>query len=281
MDVLQEKRLCFVGGGAMAEAMIRGLLAQGLMQAAQLAVIELDPRRRDYLRRHHGIEAKCPEEAGEVLGSAALVVLAVKPQQLSTALAAYGASLRPEQLLISVLAGVSLATLRHLAPQVNLIVRAMPNTSAAVGLSATAICMEQGKDVCGLDLAEALFCSVGSVVRVPEGRMDAITALSGSGPAYVFALAEAMERGGIAAGLDVSVARELTKQTLLGAAQLLASQSQPPAELRRRVTSPGGTTMAALQVMQDADFSEMMQQAILAASARSRALAQQAAASAN
>jgi len=279
--MLKEKRICFIGGGAMAEAMINGLLSQAIIQPAQLTVVELDQRRLGFLSESYGIAVFSPDDGEEALAAAEIVVLAVKPQQLACAMAAYAGSLRAEQLLISVLAGVNLATIRQLIPKGTRVVRAMPNTSAAVGLSATGICTEPGGQASSLDLAEAIFQSIGTVVRVSEERMDAITALSGSGPAYVFALAEAMEQGGVAAGLDVAVARELTKQTLLGAAQLLASGSQPPEELRRRVTSPGGTTMAALQVMQRADFSEMMRQAILSAAARSHDLAMLAAGTAN
>ncbi len=279
--MLKGKGICFIGGGAMAEAMIKGLLAKEIVQPAQLIVVELDEGRLKLLSECYGIAASSPSGAKEVLEIADIIILAMKPQQLTTAMAAYAGSLRAEQLLISVLAGVNLATIRQTVPSVTRVVRAMPNTSAAIGLSATGICTEPGGEISNLDLAEEVFRSIGTVVRVSEARMDAITALSGSGPAYVFALAEAMEQGGVAAGLDMAVARELTKQTLLGAAQLLASQNQPPDVLRRRVTSPGGTTMAALQVMQSADFPEMMRQAILSAAARSRDLALLVAGSAN
>lgn len=274
--MLSKKQICFIGGGSMAEAMIKGLLAQELLACGQVQAVDPSEQRRLVLQQSYGIRTVEPIAASLCLQQADIVILAVKPKQLGAAVDQYAALLRPGQLLVSVLAGINLATLHGLMPTGVAVVRAMPNTSAAVGLSATAICACAASASAYLDWTEALFRSVGSVVRVNECFMDAVTALSGSGPAYVYSLAEAMEQGGVAAGLDTATARELTKQTLLGAAQMLASQNQSATELRQRVTSPGGTTMAGLEVLQAADFAAIMQQAILSAAARSRSLAAQA-----
>lgn len=279
--MLRNKQICFIGGGYLAEAVIKRLLAHGVMSVTQMRVLDTSPLRRQLLQSKYGLQAGDISSAEKAIGQAQLVMLAVKPNQLLDALLAYGQHLRGTQLLISVVAGASTKLLWKLLPFNVPLVRAMPNTSAAVGLSATAICAGEATNPDYLDWAEVLFRSVGSVVRVDESTMDAITGLSGSGPAYVYALAEAMEQGGVAAGVDPAIARELTIQTLLGAAAMLDSQGTAPADLRRLVTSPGGTTMAGLEVMQQAHFAEIMQQAILSAARRSRAMAEEIAASSN
>jgi pyrroline-5-carboxylate reductase len=280
-STLVDKHICFLGAGAMAEAIIKGILAKRVVVPQNLWMVDISPERNHRLQVSYGVKAIDPSQAAAPVSRAEILVLAVKPQQLLTAASHYRRHLSSGQTLVSVLAGVSTKTIESLLPHGVEVVRAMPNTSAAVGSAATAICAGRSVIGPGLDWAEELFQSVGTVVRVAEEEMDAVTALSGSGPAYIYALAEAMEQGGVAAGLDATTARQLTVQTLLGAARMLQSATEPAAHLRRQVTSPGGTTMAGLQVLEQRHFAEMMQEAILKAAARSRVLAQQAEAASN
>ncbi len=274
-SLLAEKRFCFLGAGAMAEALIKGVLAEGMVACEQLWAVDISSDRTSWLRERYGVQAIEPAQAAEAISAADIMVLAVKPQQLMAAAGAYNRYLRQGQTLISILAGVTLGTLQAQLPHGLQVVRAMPNTSAAIGSSATAICAAPNTAEQALEWAEELFRSVGTVVRVAERDMDAVTALSGSGPAYIYAMAEAMQRGGVAAGLDEDTARQLTIQTMLGAAGMLQSTNEPAAELRRKVTSPGGTTMAGLQVLEHHHFADIMLEVILKAASRSRDLAEQ------
>lgn len=263
----------FLGGGAMAEAMIRGLLEQQVVAREQIVVADIRPERRRWVADEFGIPTEAPGQV-ERLREAAVVILAFKPKDLVAALADYQAQMHAGQLIISILAGVTTQRIEKLLPPQTPVIRAMPNTAAAVGLAATAICGGQHVQEEHLALAEALFAAIGSVQRVDEPLMDAVTGLSGSGPAYVYLLAEAMLAGGVAAGLDSNTARALTQQTLLGAAYMLQASQRSPEELRKQVSSPGGTTLAGLQALAEHHFSDAVREAILRATERSRVLSQ-------
>lgn len=262
----------FLGAGAMAEAMIKGLLEQGVLTGQQIMATDLRSERCLELASKYGINTECHTHV-EHLSEAANVILAFKPKDIGTALATYGAQMTQDQLVVSVLAGVTTERVEQLVKPATPVVRAMPNTAAAVGLAATAICAGKNASEPHLDAAEALFATMGIVQRVAEPLMDAVTGLSGSGPAYVYLLAEAMLAGGVAAGLDSNTARALTQQTLLGAARMLQTSACTPAELRQQVSSPGGTTLAGLQALDENHFAEAVQEAVLRAAARSRDLA--------
>ncbi|MGI6343637.1 MAG: pyrroline-5-carboxylate reductase [Bacillota bacterium] len=271
--MLRQQRICFVGAGHMAEALIKGLLAQGL-SPQQIAALEKRAERARQINEVYRI-ATDREQVGELLPQANIVVLAVRPQDMVTALSEQRGRINRRQLVISFLAGVETRQVEELLPPGTPVVRAMPNTPAAIALGITAITPGGFATEKHLALTRALFAAVGDVVRVPEAQMDAVTALSGSGPAYVYFLAEAMEEGGVAAGLDREAARALTVQTLLGAAHLLCSSDQTARELRRQVSSPGGTTVAGVQALEEGRFVATVCNAVLAAAARSRSLAQQ------
>lgn len=256
--------LVVVGGGKMGEALVGGLLAAGWAQPGDLTVVEPDAGRRAELAdRFAGLRVATEP----VKASGALV--AVKPQHVAGVCRALG-ELGVGRIL-SIAAGVRLATMEAEVPAGTAVVRAMPNTPALVGLGAAAIAGGSGAGDDDLDWAEGILGSVGTVVRVAEVQLDAVTGLSGSGPAYVFLVAEALIDAGVLQGLPRTTATELTVQTLRGAAELLAS-GQPAAELRAAVTSPGGTTAAGLQALEAAAVRAAFSDAVAAATARSREL---------
>lgn len=262
-------RLGFLGAGAIAEALIRGVVSAGLVAADQILVCNrTDGGRLAALAAAWGVRG-CADRF-EVASSSGALVLAVKPKDVPEALAGLSSHMRAGQVLLSVAAGVSTGYLeRHLPAGVE-VVRAMPNTSCRVQASATALSLGNSAGQAAERIATAVFGCVGKVSVVPEPLLDAVTGLSGSGPAYVYCLMEAMIRAGVEEGLPAEVARDLTVQTVLGAAMMAQQTGAEPAELRRQVTSPGGTTMAALQVMYDHHVPDAVVAAIRRAAERSR-----------
>lgn len=259
----------FIGAGSMAEALIRGLLAAKLIRPDRIAVCNRRrPERLASLSAELGVRA-CADKC-EVVADSDLVVLACKPRDVPEALAGCARSFRAGQVMVSVAAGVQTSFLQSLVPPNVEVVRAMPNTSCVVGESATAISLGDGAGDRARRLAVALFSCVGTVDVVAEPLLDAVTGLSGTGPAYVYRLMEAMIEAGVGEGIEPAVARALTIQTVLGAARMCAHTRAEPAELRRQVTSPNGTTMAAMQLLDAHDWAGVLTAAIRRASERSR-----------
>jgi pyrroline-5-carboxylate reductase len=260
----------FLGGGNMAEAILRGLLAKGVSKPEQLRVAEPREARRTELAQAFGIVA-VPSNR-DVAAFADVVVLATKPQILGSVLAEIEDALTPEKLVISIAAGVSLATLEAALPKDCRVVRTMPNTPALVSEGATAIapgrCATEG-DLRGVT---ALFSAVGEAVVIGEASMDAVTGLSGSGPAYVFQFIEALADGGVRAGLPRDVALRLAAQTVRGAATLLLETGQHPGVLKDMVTSPGGTTIAGVHALERGGLRGTVMNAVEAATERSAEL---------
>ncbi len=256
-------KLLVVGGGKMGEALIAGLVAAGWAAADEIAVVERLPERRDELAaRVPGlavVDAAVPAEG---------VVLAVKPQDVVTACADLDAPGR----VLSIAAGVTLATLEGALPPGTPVVRAMPNTPATVGAGAAAIAGGSSATEADLDWADAILSSVGIAVRVPEEQLDAVTGLSGSGPAYVFLVAEALMEAGAAVGLPEDVTEALVNQTLLGASRLLSETEHSAEALRIAVTSPNGTTAAGLGVLDAREVRAAIVAAVVTATERSREL---------
>ncbi len=252
-------------------AMIKGMIASGMCAASISVIGKRDDDSTRNLEQRYGVVAE-RHLALKRLPDADLVILAVKPKDMQMALAEYRNLLPAKGLFISILAGIALRQLRPAVPPGMTVMRAMPNTSVSIGMGVTAITAKPGVTETEWATAASIFKTVGMVERVSEADMDAVTAVSGSGPAYAYLFAEAMEQGAIAAGLSPCMARRLTQQTILGAAQMLQASATAPAELRRQVTSPKGTTQAALDVLQGGKFKELMEQAILAATRRSREL---------
>jgi pyrroline-5-carboxylate reductase len=253
----------------MGEALVAGLLHAG-WDADALAVAELDPERRRALEATFPGVHVVPSPAWAV-PDADVVVVAVKPDDVRGALESAGPALADDAMVLSIAAGVTLAAMEAVVPG-RAVVRAMPNTPALVREGAAAIAGGAHAHEAHLELAERVLGAVGVVVRVPETQMDAVTGLSGSGPAYVFLIAEALIEAGVLVGLPRDSARILVTQTLLGSARLLAAGDETPEALRAAVTSPGGTTAAGLAVLEAHGVRAAVLDAVRAATDRSTAL---------
>lgn len=265
------EHICFIGAGSMSEAMLAGLLKNQLIAADRVSVFNRHRQKRlDELKKLYGV--RIPEDRGKAVSEADTVILAVKPKDVYEALTQWKPFFHEGQRIISVVAGVSTEAVERLIPSGIPVIRAMPNTSCSIGLSATALCAGRWAKPKDMEVARYLFSAIGSAVIVEEEAMDSVTALSGSGPAYIYFMVEALEQAGVEAGLSKEISRELTLQTLLGAAHMLMETREEPAELRQRVTSPGGTTMAGLEELKRKRFDEAVKSAVLQAKIRSREL---------
>lgn len=269
--------LVVIGGGRMGESLVTGLLAHGWPESS-VAVVESSPGRRAELAQSGRASVATLDEALDALADAGLgldapvgAVIAVKPydvQAVSQEIARSRVSRA-----VSIAAGVTLEDLDEWLHPVAAI-RAMPNTPALVGAAASAIAAGRGAGPEDVQWANDVLSSVGTVVELPESALDAVTGLSGSGPAYVFLIAEALIDAGVLAGLARPVARDLAVQTLLGSARLLAETGEEPSALRAAVTSPGGTTAAGLRALEAAGVRSAVLDAVVAAATRARELGQ-------
>ena len=265
--MLAGKRLFFLGAGSISEAIIKGLLETGVVDPQQIVVCNRrDAARLARLRETYNVVV-CADKRADLAG-ADVIVLAVKPFDVATALGEVGDAMAPHQLVVSVAAGVTAAAIEARITAGVPVVRAMPNTSAFVQASATAICRGRWADEAHLHLARQLFAAIGTVALADEAAMDAVTGLAGSGPAYIYYVVEALMAGGIAAGLDEQTCRELLLQTVFGAAKMLHDTGQSPTALRRQVTSPNGTTMAGIGVLDEREVKEAFRSAVLRATER-------------
>lgn len=253
-----------VGGGRMGEALVGGLLAAAVLPPEAIGVVEVSATRRDTLAtRFPDVQLSATTDLAAAASGA---VVAVKPPDVGGALASLASLERPPARVVSIAAGVRLASLEAASRGAFPVLRAMPNLAAVVGASATALATSGRED--DLCWAEGVLASVGTVTRVPEKLLDAVTALAGSGPAYLFLVAEAMVEGGVLAGLPRDAAAQLVRQTVLGTARLLVETGQSPEALRGAVTSPAGTTAAGLRTLEQRAVRAAFLDAIDAAAAR-------------
>lgn len=266
----------FLGAGNMAEAILRGLIARGT-DPGRLAIADVRAERTTALAEELKVTVAADNAA--LLRQSETVILGVKPQNAGDLLRALRGEARPEQLFVSILAGTRAETLEALlahegcrAPRV---VRVMPNTPALLGAGASAISTGTHATQEDAALARTIFEAVGVAEILPETQMDAVTGLTGSGPAYFFRMIEAMIEAGVAQGLAREQAARLVKQTALGAARMAVESGEEPAELRRRVTSPGGTTAAGLAVLEEENFVDLILRTVDAATKRSAELGRQ------
>lgn len=259
-------KLAFVGGGNMAEALLRGIIRSELFPASCISVGDTDQQRRAHIRATFGVETFA-DNADAVCG-AAIVVLAVKPQVMGEVLAALRSHLAGEPLIVSIAAGIKTRWIEERLGGVLRVIRVMPNMPALAGVAASVYCCGRSAKQTDARLVEALLKSVGVAVCLDESHMDAVTALSGSGPAYVLYLIESMVEAALSMGLDGKTALTLTAATVEGAARLLKESGLDAIELRRRVTSPGGTTAAAVAVLDEGHVRETIVNAIRAAQRR-------------
>jgi pyrroline-5-carboxylate reductase len=262
------QRIAILGAGVMGETLLSAILAAG-HPVEGLVISEKRPERADELRTAYGVDVTGNAEA---VADADVVLLVVKPQDVPPLLDEIASSVRPTATVVSLAAGIRIDAMTAALPEGVAVVRAMPNTPALVGEGMFGV--SPGPDVTDDQLAAvvSLLQSGGRVVVVDESRQDAVTAVSGSGPAYVFYLVEAMIAGGVAEGLDAETARTLATQTLVGAAKLLAESDETAEELRRRVTSPNGTTHAAIVTFDDRGVQDGLRAGVAAAAARSAEL---------
>ena len=268
---VDERRIAILGAGQIGEALLTGLLSTGWRKPDEIVVTVRREERAQELAERHGVRATLSNT--EAVSGAAMVVIAVKPQDFDTLLGEIGGILSPEQTVLSIAAAVPTSLIEdRIAPGVP-VLRAMPNTPATVHEGVAGLCAGAHADDEHLALAEDVLLHVGSVVRVPERYMDAVTAVSGSGPAYFALLAEAMIEAGILLGLSREDTTQLVVQTMLGTAKLLRDEKMHPVELREMVTSPGGTTIRAIRELEQAGVRAAFLNAIQAAMDRSRELA--------
>lgn len=271
---MSDSRLAFIGAGNMASAIIGGLIRQGF-PAERISAA--DPSEAALARLAETCGIRTSTDNTETLNGADTVLLAVKPQVMKQVLAPLSGLLQQEKpLIISIAAGIRIDSLSHWAGADLPIVRCMPNTPALIGQGMTALYANNAVSPAQHQRAEAILAAVGRTLWLDEeAQIDAVTAVSGSGPAYVFLLMEAMQAAGEHLGLNPAIARQLVQQTVLGSAGLAAGSAEPAAQLRRNVTSPGGTTERALAVLEAAGLRDTVQQALSAAANRSRELADQ------
>jgi pyrroline-5-carboxylate reductase len=267
--------LLVIGGGKMGEALVRGLLDSGWAQPQEVAVVEISPARRAELTAEGGLASCYPgiQVVDRDLPPAKGAVLAVKPADIGVACRSLEGARVTRAL--SIAAGVTLRELEASCPPGCAVVRAMPNIAALVRAGATALSAGSMAGPEDVEWAAGIMRSVGLVVEVPEKLLDAVTGLSGSGPAYVFVMVEAMTEAGVLTGLPRPVARDLVVQTLLGSGQLLSATGQSAEELRAAVTSPGGTTAAGLRRLEAGGARSAFIEAVAAATARSQELGAQ------
>jgi pyrroline-5-carboxylate reductase len=269
-SVLEESRIGFIGCGAMARALAGGLIEAGV-KPAQLSASDPFPNARQQFEQAVG--AIAIESNDEVVSGAEIIILAVKPQAVAGVLGALDPAMAGRPLWISIAAGVSLDQLQNDLPEGTRIVRTMPNTPALVGAGATAYFPGSHVDESEIPLIEAVLEATGWCWRSPnEGLLDAVTGLSGSGPAYVFLILEALADAGVQHGLPRDTAQSLATRTVLGAAKLALETGIPPGDLKDQVTSPGGTTIAGLEQLEAHGVRAALYDAVTAATARSRAL---------
>lgn len=262
------ERIGLVGVGAMGSALLKGLLASGIA-AEKIIVADADAAKLQQVAAAYQVTTG---QAGDVAGSARIIFLAVKPQDMQSLLLQMSPLLHPCQVLVSVAAGVTIAEIEEsITAQVG-VIRVMPNTPCLIGAGAVAISVGHHAKKEDVHTVESWLKNIGSVHLVPEKWLDAVTGVSGSGPAYVYLFLEALADGGVMAGLPRALAQQLAVETVLGAAQMVKETEQHPALLRELVTSPGGTTAAALFTLEQGSFRGLLQQAVKTAAERSKEL---------
>ncbi len=264
------KNVGFIGGGNMGEALIKGLLLSGSVDSSQITVSEISQQRIQHMRQTYQVSI-APDNAS-LAGEAEVIIIAVKPQQVGEVLHEIKDSLEHLPLIISIAAGVTLAYFEQAIGKPVPVVRVMPNAPALVLAGVSAIAGGTHSETNHLNMARLILEAVGLVVELDEAHMDAVTGLSGSGPAYVFLFMEALIDAGVMVGLSRAVARDLVLHTTLGAAKLLAESETHPGALKDLITSAGGTAIHALAVLETAGIRGILMDAVAAATKRSEEL---------
>ena len=259
-------RLAIIGCGAMGSAFARGVIAAGVCQPGEITIADADAALLEQVTTDLGAAA-APDNATAVTG-AEIVLLAVKPPQINDVLGQIAGVISPGQLIVSIAAGVRLETMESCLPDGVPIIRAMPNTPCRVRAGAVGFSCSDAVTQRQADAATSIFDAVGISFQLPEHLLNAVTGLSGSGPAYVYLMIEALSDAGVRVGLPRNVALDLASQTVLGAARMVIDEHEHPARLKDQVTSPGGTTIAGLDALERAGFRSALMEAVKAATKR-------------
>ena len=265
-----DKTIAFLGGGNMAEALIRGMLAAGVSRADQLIVNDVSPERLELLSKTYGVSVQKSQK--DAVSRADIVVLSVKPQVIDAVLVKIAPVADKSKIVISIAAGVAVGHIESVLKGGPRVVRVMPNTPALVLAGAAGLAAGSSATEEDLALARQIFAAVGRAVIVEEKLMDAVTGLSGSGPAYVFTIIEALSDAGVKAGIPRQTSLELSAQTVYGAAKMVLETGDHPGRLRDMVTSPGGTTIAGLHELEKGNLRATLMNAVEAATNRSKEL---------
>ena len=272
MAIKRPYQLAILGSGAMGQALCCGLLRADLFSAENVICADIDEDKLARLRDETGVNTT--KSNIDAVKSAENIMLSVKPFMIDAVLDEISSVLSTDQLVISIAAGVTIEHIMKRLPEGTPVVRAMPNTPSLVGLGATGFCLSANARPQDAELAKSIFNAVGQVVEVPEKLIDAVTGLSGSGPAYVYLMIESMMEAGVSVGLTRDAALLLSAQTVLGAAKMVLETGAQPAELRSMVTTPGGTTIAGLAAMERGSFRATIIDAVQAATKRAQELSQ-------
>lgn len=274
MPMFQGKKICVIGAGNIAEALVSGLLKGQVVQPGQVFATDVRPERLEVFEQQYKVRVSSNNQ--KAVAGSDIVILAVKPQVMDEVLYELSVPFREDRLFLSVAAGVPISRILAILNRQTRVVRAMPNTPSTILEGATGLAVGPGVSSVQLQMAQAIFESVGKVVVVAEPLMDSVTGLSGGGPAYVFVLIEALTDGGVKMGLSRSDAQLLAAQTVLGAAKMVLERGEHPSALKDRVVSPGGTTIAGLHKIEEGQLRATMINAVESATLRSRELGQKA-----
>ena len=269
--MLKGKKVAVIGGGKMGGIIAEGLITQKIVPAKNITIADIDAKRLDFLRT--SMKTNITQDNEKAVKNADIIILAVKPQNMIVTLLGIRPVINKSKTVISIAAGITTKLIgKHLNQGVR-IVRVMPNTPALVGEGAAAVAPGRFARAADVNITRAIFNAVGISVEVKEKMMDAVTGLSGSGPAYFFLIIEALIEAGFQSGLPRKLAKQLAAQTMLGAARLCMESDKEPAQLREMVTSPNGTTFEGLKVMEANNVRKIMVATVQAATRRSRELA--------
>ncbi len=263
-------RMGFIGGGQMAEALIRGIIDADLISKDNLSVIDVSGERLQYLHRHYGV-ATCLDPK-EICTEADVLLLALKPQVIGQVHSLYSQFINESHLVISIMAGVAISDLEQYFPGAKRFVRVMPNTPALILEGATAYSGNTAVSSDDMSLAQSIFSAVGYSVEVQEYLLDAVTGLSGSGPGYIFTIIDGLIDGGVYAGLPRDIARKLVLQTMYGSVKLAMESDKNAAELKAQVTSPGGTTIHGIHALEKGGLRSILMDGVMQATRRSKEL---------
>ena len=262
---MDSKRIGFIGAGQMAEALARGFINKNIIKASNVYATDIMEVRKEVFA---SFGANAADTNSEVVANSDVVFIAVKPQYVSLVLKEVRPVLTPKTVIVSIAAGVTLATLKEAAGEDSRVIRVMPNTPCLVGETASAMCLGGKADDGDADVVKQLFDAVGVIYKVDEKLLSAVTGLSGSGPAYIFVMIEALSDGGVKAGLPRDIATQLAAQTVLGSAKMVFETGKHPGVLKDMVTSPAGTTIAGVHELEKAGVRNAFINAVTGAASR-------------